>query len=422
MSHIIKFTGQDFVNPRGANGLSSYAAYYQRLLYREEIYPEVNYPPLDLWYDKVYYGRIDKEQNTILPNSKYLKQLRPGLFAIDHVVDQFIAFQQKMKFAVDSGVCLLDGNPLITAPVAKKAYKNPIASYNAYLNSIFSTFTSRFQRDTNQITNFDTFANLMIDFMIEASHFVTITLTNYILGDLGSIFNTGIAIALDVADTGDDNYKYENWLSDPNFDFYVSAAKKYGFIIEKNIPWLMVADLFSNQTIELLSTYKDSDGYPITEENYFDYYFYKTFTTDMDLLVRFIINCYTRYVQKNPFYEEKAFNSCGKFRIDLLDRGTAINPAFLTDKKIVDLYLQLRSNEAGTPIKLDKKLYDELYFSYQYRPNKNLTNMANAANYINGKFTNYIYSGRENLLNRPSEKVLDNTEPPDTITTDSSAY
>ena len=48
--------------------------------------------------------------------------------------------------------------------------------------------------------------------------------------------------------------------------------------------------------------------------------------------------------------------------------------------------------------------------------------MANAANYINGKFTNYIYSGRENLLNRPSEKALDNTEPPDTITTDSSAY
>ena len=84
--------------------------------------------------------------------------------------------------------------------------------------------------------------------------------------------------------------------------------------------------------------------------------------------------------------------------------------------------MQLRSNEAGTPIKLDKKLYDELYFSYQFRPSKNLTNMVNAANYINGKYTNYIYSGRENLLNMPSEKVLDNTEPPDTITTDSSAY
>lgn len=422
MSHIIKFTGQDLVDPRGANGLSSYAAYYQRLLYREEIYPDVNYPPLDIWYDKVYYGRIDKEQNTILPNSKNLKQLRPGVFALDHVVNQFLAFQEKMKFALDSGICLLDGNSLITAPVAKKAYKNPIPSYNAYLNSIFSTFTSRFQRDTNQITNFDTFANLMIDFLIETSHFVPITLTNYLLGDLGSVLNTGIAIALDVADPGDDNYKYENWLSDPNFDFYVTAAKKYGFIIEKNIPWLMVADLFSNQTKESLLNYKDSNGYAITEENYFDYYFYKTFTTDMNLLVRFINNSYTRYVQQNPLYEEKTFNSCGKFKIDVLDRATTVNTAFLTDKRIVDLYLQLRSNEAGTPIKLDKKLYDELYFSYQFRPNKNLTNVTNAANYINDKYTGYIYSARENLLNTSNKKALDNAKPPDILTTDSSAY
>jgi hypothetical protein len=422
MSHIIKFTGQDLVEPRGSNGLSSYAAYYQRLLYREEIYPDVNYPPLDIWYDKVYYGRIDKEQNTILPNSRNLKQLRPGVFALDHVVNQFLAFQEKMKFALDSGICLLDGNSLITAPVAKKAYKNPIPSYNAYLNSIFSTFTSRFQRDTNQITNFDTFANLMIDFLMETSHFVPITLTNYLLGDLGSVFNTGIAIALDVADPGDDNYKYENWLSDPNFDFYVTAAKKYGFIIEKNIPWLMVADLFSNQTKKSLLNYKDNNGHIITEENYFDYYFYNTFTADMNLLVRFIINSYTEYVQQNPFYEEKTFNSCGKFKIDVLDRAAVVNTAFLTDKRIVDLYLQLRNNEAGAPIKLDKKLYDELYFSYQFRPNKNLTNMANAANYINDKHTGYIYSARDNLLNTSNKKDLDNAEPPDTLLADSSAY
>ena len=422
MSHIIKFTGQDLVDPRGSNGLSSYAAYYQRLLYREEIYPDVNYPPLDIWYDKVYYGRIDKEQNTILPNSKNLKQLRPGVFALDHVVDQFIAFQEKMKFSLNSGICLLDGNSLLTGPVAKKAYKNPIPSYNAYLNSIFSTFTSRFQRDTNQITNFDTFANLMIDFLMETSHFVPITLTNYLLGDLGSVFNTGIAIALDVADPGDDNYKYENWLSDPNFDFYVTAAKKYGFIIEKNIPWLMVADLFSNQTKESLLNYKDSNGYAITEENYFDYYFYKTFTTDMNLLVRFIINSYAEYVQQNPLYEEKTFNSCGKFKIDVLDRAAVANTAFLTDKRIIDLYLQLRNNEAGAPIKLDKKLYDELYFSYQFRPNKNLTNVTNAANYINDKYTGYIYSARDNLLNTSNKKELDNAEPPDTLLADSSAY
>ena len=257
---------------------------------------------------------------------------------------------------------------------------------------------------------------------METSHFVPITLTNYLLGDLGSVFNTGIAIALDVADPGDDNYKYENWLSDPNFDFYVTAAKKYGFIIEKNIPWLMVADLFSNQTKKSLLNYKDNNGHIITEENYFDYYFYNTFTADMNLLVRFIINSYTEYVQQNPFYEEKTFNSCGKFKIDVLDRAAVVNTAFLTDKRIVDLYLQLRNNEAGAPIKLDKKLYDELYFSYQFRPNKNLTNMANAANYINDKHTGYIYSARDNLLNTSNKKDLDNAEPPDTLLADSSAY
>ncbi|HAI41234.1 MAG TPA: hypothetical protein DCM40_25560, partial [Maribacter sp.] len=76
MMTTFKYTTADLLNPSGNNGLSSFALYFQRVMYKEIIYPTDTKIPLDTWYDKQYYGRIDQKQNTIIPKYEDLKPLR----------------------------------------------------------------------------------------------------------------------------------------------------------------------------------------------------------------------------------------------------------------------------------------------------------------------------------------------------------
>ena len=59
----VLFDLESLTDPRGRNGLSSFEAYYERLLYKEMIYPPFLWEPLDTWYDKQYYGKVDRLQN-----------------------------------------------------------------------------------------------------------------------------------------------------------------------------------------------------------------------------------------------------------------------------------------------------------------------------------------------------------------------
>ena len=95
------FNVDDLTNPQGKNGLSSFAAYYQKLLYKEAIYPPNLWDPLDTWYDKQYYGRVDAVQNSIFPNPNRFKAIpsaaKPNILALNFVADAFEALSRHME-------------------------------------------------------------------------------------------------------------------------------------------------------------------------------------------------------------------------------------------------------------------------------------------------------------------------------------
>jgi hypothetical protein len=102
------YTSFDLQNPGGNNGLSSFALYFQRILYKEAIYPNNVKLPLDTWYDKPYYGRIDREQNTIIAKYESLQPVPSSavsnLLCLNFVADAFSDFVTHMKNAFILGV------------------------------------------------------------------------------------------------------------------------------------------------------------------------------------------------------------------------------------------------------------------------------------------------------------------------------
>ena len=139
------YTLQDLQNPSGKNGLSSFALYFQRLMYKEAVYPSDVKVPLDTWYEKQYYGRVDRVQNTIIPAFSNLVPLRTvavqNRFALNFVVEAFEEFAAHMRSATILGVLRTDNaNDKIYNMKAYQAYNDPTRIYGEYTQQLYNSY------------------------------------------------------------------------------------------------------------------------------------------------------------------------------------------------------------------------------------------------------------------------------------------
>ena len=51
------------------------------------------------------------------------------------------------------------------------------------------------------------------------------------------------------------SYKKYLWLEDPNWTMFTKLAARYGFVVDKNIPWRLIADLGSQPMAEYMDMY-----------------------------------------------------------------------------------------------------------------------------------------------------------------------
>jgi len=90
-----------------------------------------------------------------------------------------------------------------------------------------------------------------------------------------------------------DLIKYTDYFEDPNFCYYVRAARKYGFYVDKNGPWRLFADPLSAPMLEKLSHYGTS------QNEFFDTYYSKTYLLDLPLLKERLMLTYNEFVADN---------------------------------------------------------------------------------------------------------------------------
>ncbi len=95
-------------NPRGSNGAPLVENFEQRLRYKNASYFKNLPAPIDTLYDKVFYGKVDRYQNVIVPkqDSSLLAQAsyEANVFAFDFVAAAFFKLQRNLTIAGDSGV------------------------------------------------------------------------------------------------------------------------------------------------------------------------------------------------------------------------------------------------------------------------------------------------------------------------------
>ena len=81
------------------------------------------------------------------------------------------------------------------------------------------------------------------------------SMPGYIKSRLNGLTNTGLTIEIAEADYDNDEQKISQFVNSKNWEFYVSACNSYGFMIDIDNPWRLVADLDSVAMLGYANTY-----------------------------------------------------------------------------------------------------------------------------------------------------------------------
>tara|TARA_Y100000310_G_C20605018_1_gene775061 strand:+ start:158 stop:1477 length:1320 start_codon:yes stop_codon:yes gene_type:complete len=402
MPNTFNYTPGARANPEGNNGLSARAKFFQRSLYKEVIYPDNVPKPLESWYDKNLFGRVDRNQNPIVCHPSRLVSITrarsPNVRALEFVNLAFDDFAKHMTQAFLSNCISRNGNPALFNLQAVMGYTDPYAKYNAHMQGLIQAFIKVYKDSSEHpIRNFKDFKREYLQYLRVMAEGVPITFSSFLLSAMTSPFVSGLKVAIAKADAGDDAAKYEQFIRDPNFSFYVGSAKNYGFLVDKNAPWILTADLFSlafGRYPQYFTT--DAGRLMNTQVQFFSTYFFPTSPTDISSLNTHLRSAYAAYYNIYPIYEEEktVYNPrCttawggSPLKTEVGYRALPADSDLLTPKELIDLYSFLRRKEvgdSGPSLQSVRKRAYELYRS-------GLLVGQGVATFIANSYQNFIY-------------------------------
>tara|TARA_R110002020_G_scaffold73627_2_gene188930 strand:+ start:2914 stop:4425 length:1512 start_codon:yes stop_codon:yes gene_type:complete len=245
----------------GSNELGSREIFFERLKYDTYIFPNFladNF--VSTWTTERNYGTINNRGNAVIPHERRLKSMRFSAegsstkYALDFVVDAWHDFAKRARALASQNVTFKD-SPW-ASPEVVKAWVPAQRTYDSYLReNVYPVFYDNFlyTGDRNQkVTNIHDFIKqfdeFMQDYMIKAG---PVSLSGYIESTYAPVYSSGLVIEIASEDYDDDfnkSYKF----GDRNFSLIASIAAQYGFSIDKNIPWRLVADLRNPAMLEYM--------------------------------------------------------------------------------------------------------------------------------------------------------------------------
>ncbi len=336
--------------PKGKNNLSSRATFLQRKNYELQAFsdPKISYnQPLDILYKYMFYGRTDQDQTPIQIKNNRLKQIpqiQNTVLALDFVADAFIDFRNYWISLANKGV-LETRSPLYNLNI-----KTGWIDLNQFYYDLMSIYYNKLKlfiknnKKDKDIRDFNTFVGVFVQFLDIQTPFLPFTRSISNISRFNSPNTSGIVLELKKEDYGNDSTKIEKYLNDPNFVLFKNTAMKYGFIIDKNAPWRIFADIDSVALKPYLDKNKTDVG------NFYNEYYEKSRYLDIDVLKPYVTQMYNAYVSSKPSITEIKFEICNgktvlKQRKTKRRKTTEKEISFIPDDVWIRFYIFIRARE-----------------------------------------------------------------------------
>ena len=314
--------------PIGKNTLSNPSLFEQRKLYKNKSFPYGNgrFVPIDMLYEKPFYGKVDIYGVPVYPSESYMKQLPSDglLTALNFVVDAFLDMKAFMDFNTNK-TNLGDLFPVFVPRGTTQNFHD--LYHNHFTQVIFETFINdylTYDRSKNKIQTFTDFTEEFIKYVSLMVQQFPISKTNFLTSYYCPNNISGLVVELQTDDFGNDGFIYEKYLSHPAFEKYVSVAASFGFYVDKNAPWRLVANLDSPIMTQYMSAY----GIKLENNSLFSNFFYKVDYFDYESIKRYIYNMYRVFLIDNRKYYEHHIKNCV-----LVTWQSSIDNQYSTSKK-----------------------------------------------------------------------------------------
>ena len=273
------------------NDENAFLAYNKKLVYTGN--STSTYPNLvDFNFgEKFFYGRVNFKFVPMIYNNgvpvKYFNnnlaaggQPEAASFVVDAFNDLATQFQKKMS---DGSIFTTD--PFLSTLKVYKAYTDPRKLYDEHLENYISALEKEFVNRKIEVQNFAQFITNFKNLILESAAQFPFTMPAYVKSKYCPITATGLALEIADVEYFNDERKIQEFINSKNWDFFLNACNTYGFMVDQNIPWRLVADISSAEML----TYAAQYGRPSTEEIVsfaYDNAYYDFFTTFRALLLR----------------------------------------------------------------------------------------------------------------------------------------
>jgi len=347
MAKKMKINNNVFI---GNNSLGSKNLFYSRIIY--SAYALHKYPELEdegaiknFWFrENTFYGKVDLKFDPIEVNYKDLVSLRnyPDQFVLPFVRDAFEDFERDVKRSILDGI--VREFPLLRKLKVVESTRRVSKLYGSltwYTIKVLKYLTKAGK--LNDIKNFEDFMVRFGDLCLEYSENNILTKSSFVMSSDVDLRYTGLALSLANADYSSDRSKVASYINHREYPLYVNLLQKYGFYVDKNAPWRIVANISSAPMQGYLEKYGIAPGLSAI----FSRYYRKAYLNDIDLLQTAAYSAYTTLRDKRPKIFETSIEN-GELVTTTITREP-LRPKAVTiiypDDLWLSLYIKIKNNE-----------------------------------------------------------------------------
>lgn len=307
--------------PYGNNNVASTSVLFEdRKLYKEYFIEQIKLledygskiPFGDLYLDNSLYGLVNTNADLIqLKNPDIDLVTISGNNNETYKLLNFVAdayYGLKEYFNKASVIGKLPANSFISQLQIYRAYINPDAVDAVIKDKIKNNFKKIYTKDLElnaTITNHKTFVNEYNNYLIKNISSYPITKGTSLLSSNFIGFSSGLVFDIANIQADDDFKKYVEFLATDNFILFAEGCSRFGFKVDKNVPWRLVANLNSKA---LQPYYKKYNIKNINDV--FQKYFKLTYVDELENIKQFYLDSYNYYIKDNDSYHKSLKNTC----------------------------------------------------------------------------------------------------------------
>jgi hypothetical protein len=337
----------------GSNELQASASYEERKAYIDNYSTGLaDHAFVDYWYDHIFYGRIDRNQDAIYPasGSAFTKRVlgQEEVYALNFVSDAFGALKSDIAFKVSNGT--IDTSGFLRAGInATDGWRDPRQDYFAYMRSFYDTFALPFMAEpsvNSTIMGFEDFVEKFTVLLDRITLLRPYTMSEFALSNLATPMHSGLAIEINDSLGHDEDFeKISLYNNDNHFEIYRQAAANFGFNVDKNAPWRLVAIPYSQPMLSRMSPYG------LNSENLVEKAYTKSIFTDITDLKFYMREFYNSFVSQYPVISSPS-PSRKKTLTSNVERATLSQEEFennwaSNDNFWIRLYIYIRAKETN---------------------------------------------------------------------------